>query len=326
MYLLVAFFLSVFLTLLIGKPFIRFLQKWQVGQVIRQSGPETHYSKKGTPTMGGLLIIVVMTLVVAPLGDWRNPLVLMGMATLWLFAGIGFLDDYAKLILKHSKGLASRYKYLLQSLFGLVIAVWFLHYFKSVGEPLFLSLPFTDHVIFLSPIAFVCLAYLVIVGASNAVNLTDGLDGLSILSIIPVAFGLGMLAFLHPNVAAREETLLCMTLIGAGLGFWWFNAYPATLFMGDVGALAFGAFFGFIAISLHMELALLIMGGIFVIETLSVILQVGSYRLRNKKRIFKMAPIHHHFELLGLHENKVVARFTLITTLLVLFGLYGFIH
>lgn len=326
MHLLAAFFLSVFLMLLIGKPFIRILQKWQIGQVIRQSGPESHYSKKGTPTMGGLLIILVMTAVMALLGDWHNPLILMGMLTLWLFAGIGFLDDYTKLILKHSKGLASRYKYLLQSLFGLVIAVWFLYYFSSVGKPLFVSLPFTEQVIFLSPIAFVFLAYLVIVGASNAVNLTDGLDGLSILSIIPVAFGLGVFAFLHPDLATREEALLCMTLVGAGLGFWWFNTYPATLFMGDIGALAFGALFGFIAISLQMELALLIMGGIFVIETLSVILQVASYRLRNKKRIFKMAPIHHHFELLGLHENKVVARFTLITLLLVLFGLYGFIH
>lgn len=276
--------------------------------------------------MGGLLIIVVMTVVIALFGNWHNPLMIMGMATLWLFAGIGFLDDYKKLILKHSKGLAARWKYFWQSVFALVIALWFYHYFKSIGDPLFVALPFTHHVVFLGPIAFVVLAYLVIVGASNAVNLTDGLDGLSILSIIPVAFGLGAFAFLHPNPAAREETLFCVSLIGTGLGFWWFNAYPASLFMGDVGALAFGALFGFIAISLQMELAFFIMGGIFVIETLSVILQVGSYRLRNKKRIFKMAPIHHHFELLGLHENKVVARFTLITLLLVLFGLYGFIH
>ncbi len=322
---MLSFIIAFLIMLIFGNQFIRLLQKWQAGQVIRKEGPESHYSKKGTPTMGGILIVCAITLATLLGGGWHYPLVTMALITLWLFAMIGFLDDYKKLILKHSKGLASRWKYFWQSIFSLALAFWFLHYFNSMGEMTSLILPFTHHVLILGPVGFVIFAYFVLTGSSNAVNLTDGLDGLAILSIMLVSIGFSFFTVMSGNPEVQGLLLICFAILGAGLGFWWFNGFPAGLFMGDVGSLALGALLGFMAIALHAELAWLIMGGIFVIETLSVILQVGSYKLR-KKRIFKMAPIHHHFELLGLTEPKIVTRFTIITLLLTVLAVYGFLH
>lgn len=323
-----AFFMAFFIVALLGNRFIEILQKWQIGQVIRKLGPESHYSKKGTPTMGGLLIIFAVVVSSLLFGNFYNPLVLLSLATLILFGAIGFYDDYKKLILKDSKGLSAKWKYFWQSLFSFLLAAWFIHYFKIEGRPLDLIIPFGHGAML--PIGtgvFVLFAYLALTGGSNAVNLTDGLDGLAILSIILVAFGLAAMLFLSASIPPKAQDLLPVlgALIGAGLGFWWLNGFPALLFMGDVGALGIGALLAFIAISIRVEFFLAIMCGVFIFETLSVILQVGSYRLRNKKRIFKMAPIHHHFELSGWPEPRVVARFTIMTVLLVVFALFAFL-
>lgn len=343
-----------------GPAVIRRLTALKIGQPIRGYGMESHLVKSGTPTMGGVLILICITVSTLLWADLSNRFVWIVLAVTLGFGAIGWVDDWRKVVHKDPEGMRSREKYFWQSVIGLLAALYlvfsisessnmrvlelFLNWVRSgfdVNLPpkAGLLLPFIKEVSYpLGVMGFVVLTYLVIVGSSNAVNLTDGLDGLAIMPVVMVGSALGVFAYVvgstvyskylfFPHISGAGELLIfCAAMAGAGLAFLWFNTHPAQVFMGDVGALAFGAFFGFIAISLHMELALLIMGGIFVIETLSVILQVGSYRLRNKKRIFKMAPIHHHFELLGLHENKVVARFTLITTLLVLFGLYGFIH
>ncbi len=322
-----AFFLAFFIVAFWGKRFIAALQKWQIGQVIRTLGPESHYSKKGTPTMGGLLIIFAMLISSAFFSNLKNPLVALSLITLVLFAAIGFYDDYKKLILKDTKGLASRWKYCWQSIFALVLAGWFYHYFHTQGWPTSLLIPFAHgYGLPLGGLAFVFLAYFTLAGSSNAVNLTDGLDGLAILSILLVSLGLAVMIGLNLSLPPETRGLLPVlaSLMGAGLGFWWLNGFPALLFMGDVGALGIGAFLAFVAISIQSELFFALMGGIFVIETLSVILQVGSYKLRHQKRIFKMAPLHHHFELSGWPEPRVVARFTIITTLLVVFSLFAF--
>lgn len=321
--LLIALLLPFILMLILGPSFIRLLQKWQIGQVIRKVGPEAHYSKKGTPTMGGLLIITAITLSLLLTTGWKSPLIWASLAVLWLFAAVGFIDDYQKLILKDSKGLSSRWKYCFQSVLSIGAALWLCHSFSEQGLPYVLHLPFWHHTLWIGPIGFVVLSYFVMTGASNAVNLTDGLDGLAIFSIILVSLGLGLIALFKANSPdSFQVALLCASLMGAGLGFLWFNGFPASLFMGDVGSIGLGALLGFIAIQLQAELAFFIMSGIFVVETLSVILQVSSYKLR-KKRIFKMAPIHHHFELLGLPEPKVVLRFSLVTFVLVMLALTG---
>lgn len=323
-----SFFLSFFLVTLSGTRFIAILQKWQIGQVIRKVGPESHYSKKGTPTMGGLLILFAIIVASLLFANLHNPLVTLSLITLVLFSAIGFYDDYKKLILKDSRGLSAKWKYFWQSAFALLLAFWFFHHYSFEGLSTGLLIPFAHgYALPLSAPLFIFLAYFTITGGSNAVNLTDGLDGLAILSIILVSLGLFALIALGSNLPAPVHDLLPVlaALIGSGLGFWWLNGFPALLFMGDVGALGIGAFLAFIAISIRAELFFAIMGGIFIIETLSVILQVGSYKLRNKKRIFKMSPIHHHFELSGWPEPRVVARFTIITALLVVFALFAFL-
>ena len=334
--LLVRCFLSgltaLILSLFLGKPNIALLKKLQMGQVIRTVGPESHLKKSGTPTMGGVLIIftiLVSTLLWANLQDiyvWVALLVLVG------FAAIGWADDYLKVVLKHHKGLASRWKYFWQSVLGIIAGVILYEMLNKTGD-VFLVIPFLhSHLIYVG-MGIVILSYLVIVGGSNAVNLTDGLDGLVIFPVILVAIGLGVFAFVSSNVTlantalvpfvpyAGEMAVISSAIVGAGLGFLWFNAHPAQMFMGDVGALALGALLGVIAIVVREEIILAIMGGIFVLETVSVILQVGSFKLRKGKRIFKMAPIHHHFELSGWAETKVVTRFWIITLVLVLIGL-----
>lgn len=323
-----AFFLAFFIVACSGPRFIRFLQKWQIGQVIRKEGPESHYSKKGTPTMGGLLILFAVVLSSLLFANLHSDLVSISLVTLVLFGAIGFYDDYKKLILKDSKGLSGKWKYFWQSVFSLIIAFWFYHYFSLEGMPLSLLIPFTHgYALALYSLVFVVLAYLTLAGGSNAVNLTDGLDGLAILSVLAVTFGLFLMISLDTGFSPEAYSLLPVlaSLLGAGLGFWWLNGFPALLFMGDVGALGIGAFLAFIAIAIRAELFLAIMGGVFIIETISVILQVGSYQLRNKKRIFKMAPIHHHFELGGMPEPRVVSRFTITTILLVVMALLGFL-
>jgi phospho-N-acetylmuramoyl-pentapeptide-transferase len=321
--------LSAFvLMLILGKPMIKWLQLAQIGQVIRTTGPESHFSKKGTPTMGGILIIIAITLSSLLFGNWHNPLLHLGLITLWLFGGIGFWDDYKKLILKHHHGLAARYKYLWQSVFALFLAFWFYHYLPPSPLASAIFLPFSGYLPL--GILIVPLIYFTLTGSSNAVNLTDGLDGLATMCIMGVALGLGVLALLEAQVlpahmlmpvsGALDLGILAAAIIGAGLGFLWFNTFPAQVFMGDVGALGLGALLGFIAIALQMELILVIMGGIFVIETLSVMVQVSSFKLR-KKRVFKMAPIHHHFELSGWPESRISMRFAIITVILVLIGI-----
>lgn len=323
-----AFFVAFFIISFTGNHFIAALQKWQIGQVIRKLGPESHYSKKGTPTMGGLLIIASIVISSLLFGNLHNPLVVLSLVTLVLFGAIGFYDDYKKLILKDSQGLSAKWKYFWQSLFSILIAAWFIHYFKSEGVSLDLLIPFGHGVMLpISTGLFLFFAYLALTGGSNAVNLTDGLDGLAILSIVLVGLGLMIMILVGSSLSIETRVFLPVlaALMGAGLGFWWLNGFPALLFMGDVGALGIGAFLAFIAISIRAEFFLVIMCGVFIMETLSVVLQVGSYKLRNKKRIFKMAPIHHHFELSGWPEPRVVTRFTILTALLVVFALFAFL-
>lgn len=322
--------ISAFVIMIIlGKPMIKYLQLAQIGQVIRTVGPESHFSKKGTPTMGGILIVVAITLSSLCFGDWHSALLLTGLATLWAYGAIGFWDDYKKLILKHHQGLAAKYKYFWQSVFAVLLAVWFYHYLQPLSFSTDIFLPFRGYVsigLLLLP-----LTYFTLVGSSNAVNLTDGLDGLASMSIMIVALGLGILALLKTTLFPQhlllnlpdvsQIAILAAAIIGASLGFLWFNSYPAQVFMGDVGSLGLGALLAYMAIALQMELILVIMGGIFVLETVSVMLQVSSFKLRNKKRIFKMAPIHHHFELMGCPEPRVVMRFSIASIILMLLGI-----
>jgi len=320
------------ISLLIGPWMIERLSRYQIGQVIREEGPQTHFKKAGTPTMGGLLILVAIlasTLLWADLGN-RFVWVVLGVTA--LFGLVGFWDDYLKLIKKNSKGLIARYKYFWQSVGGLAAALVLWHTAKSPADTT-LYLPFLKNFALpLGFVGFVVLTYLMIVGMSNAVNLTDGLDGLAIMPAVMVAAALGVFAYASGNAVfasylaipavpqAGELLIVCAALVGAGLGFLWFNTYPAQVFMGDIGALALGAALGTIAVIVRQELVVLVMGGIFVLETASVILQVASFKLTGK-RIFRMAPIHHHFELKGWAEPKVIVRFWIITFLLVLAGL-----
>jgi len=315
--------LSAFLIMLfLGKPTIALLQKLQMEQVIRTVGPKSHLKKAGTPTMGGCLMIIAIVIAVLLFSNLSTLTVWLVLIATIGFSAIGFSDDYLKVILKNNRGLRSRWKYFWQSVLGLVCAILFavvLHTDNSLTIPFArLALPMG--------LWSIVLYYFVIVGSSNAVNLTDGLDGLVSIPVLLVALGLGIFAYLSAQPSMSEMTVICGAIAGACLGFLWFNAYPAQMFMGDVGALALGAALGLIAIVIHQEIILAIMGGIFVLETLSVILQVGSFRLRKGKRIFKMAPIHHHFELAGLPETQVVIRFWIVTAILVVIGLLSLVY
>lgn len=319
------------IALLVGPYMIRKLASRQIGQMVRDDGPESHFSKAGTPTMGGALILVaiaVSTLLWADLGNryvWVVLIVTLG------FGVIGWIDDYKKIIHKDSRGLIARYKYFWQSVIGLCIAIY-LYFSSSNPVETQLLIPFVKNLLIeLGPL-YILLTYLVIVGSSNAVNLTDGLDGLAILPTVMVAGALGVFAYVtgHANFSqylqipyvsgVGELVVICAAFVGSGLGFLWFNTYPAQVFMGDVGALALGAGIGIIAVLVRQEIILFVMGGVFVMETISVILQVASYKLTGR-RIFKMAPIHHHFELKGWPEPRVIVRFWIITVVLVLVGL-----
>lgn len=320
------------ISLVIGPWMIARLSRYQIGQVIREEGPQTHFKKAGTPTMGGLLILVAILASTLLWADLRNRFVWVVLGVTALFGLVGFWDDYLKLIKKNSKGLIARYKYFWQSVGGLAAALVLWYTAKSPADTT-LYLPFLKNFALpLGFVGFVVLTYLMIVGMSNAVNLTDGLDGLAIMPAVMVAAALGVFAYASGNAVfasylaipavpqAGELLIVCAALVGAGLGFLWFNTYPAQVFMGDIGALALGAALGTIAVIVRQELVVLVMGGIFVLETASVILQVASFKLTGK-RIFRMAPIHHHFELKGWAEPKVIVRFWIITFFLVLAGL-----
>ncbi len=315
----------------VGPGMIRRLAKYQIGQVVRNDGPQSHLSKAGTPTMGGALILVAVFIATILWADLSNRFVWVTLFTIVAFGAIGWVDDWKKLIRKDPKGLRPKYKYFWQTVAGVAIAV-FLYMSAHTSAETTLIVPVFKNVVFDLGPWFVLLGYLVIVGSSNAVNLTDGLDGLAIMPTVLVAGALGIFAYLAghakfapylgiPYVAGAGEVLIfCGALVGAGLGFLWFNAYPAMVFMGDVGALALGAALGTVAVIVRQEIALFIMGGIFVMETVSVMLQVTSYKWRGK-RIFRMAPIHHHFELKGWPEPRIIVRFWIITLILVLVGL-----
>ena len=345
---------ALVISFLVGPRMIEWLTRMKIGQAVRDDGPQTHLAKAGTPTMGGALIlvsIVVTTLLWGNLGNrfvWVVLLVTLG------FGAVGWVDDWRKVVYRNPKGLSARAKLFWQSAIGLVAAIYLAFAISAPDNPQFLRLlvewvqsgfsvdlspradlivPFFKSVSYpLGVWGFIALTYFVIVGTSNAVNLTDGLDGLAIMPTVMVGGALGIFAYVignaifarylgFPNIpGAGELAVICGAIAGAGLGFLWFNAYPADVFMGDVGALALGAALGTIAVIVRQEIVLFIMGGVFVVETLSVMIQVISFKTRGK-RVFRMAPIHHHFELKGWKENQVVVRFWIITMLLVLFGL-----
>ena len=319
------------ISLLIGPAMIRKLNYYQIGQTVRGDGPESHLLKSGTPTMGGALILVAVGASTLLWSDLGNLYVWLVLLVILAFGAVGWVDDYRKVVENNPRGLPMRWKYCWLSLAGLGAA---LYLYLLVDSPVatVLYLPFFKTVTWQMGPLFVVLAYFVIVGASNAVNLTDGLDGLAILPTVLVGSALGIIAYLtgHSDFAeylqipyvsgSGELVVFCGAIVGAGLGFLWFNTYPAQIFMGDVGALALGAALGTVAVITRHEIVFFIMGGIFVLETVSVILQVASFKLTGK-RIFRMAPIHHHYELKGWPEPRVIVRFWIITVILVLFGL-----
>jgi len=322
---------ALFISLLIGPTLISYLGRYQIGQTIRSDGPQSHLAKAGTPTMGGLLIMISIAFSTLCWGDLENRYLWVVFLVTIGFGAIGWADDYRKVVRKDANGLVPRWKYFWQSLVGLAAAVVLYLYASSPAETLLL-IPFLKSTSIELGWLFVIFSYFVIVGSSNAVNLTDGLDGLAILPTVMVAAALAIFAYAtgHVRFAAYldipyvpgvgEMCVFCGTIVGAGLGFLWFNTYPAQVFMGDIGALALGAALGVIAVIIRQEIALFIMGGVFVMETVSVILQVASFKLTGR-RIFAMAPLHHHFELKGWPEPRVIVRFWIITFILVLIGL-----
>ncbi len=343
------------ISFLAGPAMIRKLAAYKIGQAVRNDGPQTHLTKAGTPTMGGALILVSIGVTTLLWADWSNRFVWIVLLVTLGFGAIGWVDDYRKVVHRNPKGLSAKEKYLWQSLVGVFAAVYlafavpapgnahvwdlFMQWVQSgfsMGLPqqADLIVPFFKTVAYpLGVFGFIVLTYFVIVGTSNAVNLTDGLDGLAIMPAVMVGGALGIFAYvsgnavfakylLIPNIpGAGELAVFCGALVGAGLGFLWFNAYPAEVFMGDVGALALGAALGTVAVIVRQEIVLFIMGGVFVAETVSVMLQVLYFKATGGRRIFRMAPLHHHYELGGWKETQVVVRFWIITIMLVLFGL-----
>lgn len=324
---LTAFLISI----VFGGRMIKMLQYKQMGQFVRDDGPQSHLKKQGTPTMGGVLILFAIGVATLLWCNLSNVYVWICVLVTGGFGYVGFIDDYRKLIKKDPNGLRAKEKYALQSLVGIIAAVWL---YAIADQPIntALSFPILKDLMLPLGLLFIPWVFLVLTGASNAVNLTDGLDGLAIMPTILVASGLGIYAYVvgHHHFAeylhmpfvkgSGEMAIICGAIAGAGLGFLWFNAHPALVFMGDVGALALGGLLGIIAVVIRQEFVLAIMGGIFVLETVSVALQVTSYKLTGK-RIFRMAPIHHHFELKGWPESRVTVRFWIITVVLVLVGL-----
>ncbi len=345
---------ALVISFVIGPRMIDWLTRMKIGQSVRDDGPQTHLAKAGTPTMGGALILVAILVTTLLWGDLGNRFVWVVLLVTAGFGAIGWIDDYRKVVHRNPKGLSARAKFLWQSVLGLLAAVYLAFAVAAPDNAQFAKLfgdwvrsgfavdlparadlivPFFKTVSYpLGVLGFMALTYFVIVGTSNAVNLTDGLDGLAIMPTVMVGGALGVFAYVCGNAVfarylqfpyipgAGEVAVICGAIAGAGLGFLWFNAYPAEVFMGDVGALALGAALGTIAVIVRQEIVLFVMGGVFVVETLSVMVQVVSFRLTGR-RVFRMAPIHHHYELKGWKENQVVVRFWIVTMLLVLFGL-----
>jgi phospho-N-acetylmuramoyl-pentapeptide-transferase len=345
---------ALVISFLIGPRMISWLTRMRIGQSVRNDGPQTHLTKAGTPTMGGALILVSIAVTTLLWADLDNRFVWVVLLVTLGFGAVGWVDDWRKVVARNPKGLSARAKFFWQSMIGIVAAVYlafsvsapnnatFGHLFLAWVESGFsaglspkadLIVPFFKTMSYpLGVWGFMALSYFVIVGTSNAVNLTDGLDGLAIMPTVMIGAALGIFAYVSGNAifarylgfphipGAGELAVICGAIGGAGLGFLWFNAYPADVFMGDVGALALGAALGAIAIIVRQEIVLFIMGGVFVVETLSVMIQVASFKTTGR-RVFRMAPLHHHYELKGWKENQVVVRFWIITMLLVLFGL-----
>jgi len=319
------------MALLVGPAMIRRLTALHISQTVRDDGPQSHLIKAGTPTMGGAMILIAITMSTLLWGELSNYYVWLVLLVTLSFGLVGGVDDYRKLVLKNTTGLPPRYKFLWQALIA-IIAALFLYFTAGTLIETQLVVPFFKNIVISLGWFFPILAFFVIVGSSNAVNLTDGLDGLAIVPIVMVGGALGIFAYASGNInyseylsipyvpGVGEIAVFCGALVGAGLGFLWFNAYPAQVFMGDVGALGLGAALGVAAVIVRQELVLFIMGGLFVVETISVVLQVASFKLFGK-RIFRMAPLHHHFELKGWPEPKVIVRFWIITVVLVLCGL-----
>ena len=323
---------ALIMTFMVGPAMIRRLTSYKIGQAVRDDGPKTHLPKAGTPTMGGALILVSVVITTLLWADLENRFVWVVLAVTIGFGVIGWVDDYRKVVHRNPKGLSARAKFFWQSVVGLTAACA-LAFTTNLPQQTEFIVPFFKNIAYpLGVWGFIMLTYLVIVGTSNAVNLTDGLDGLAIMPTVMIASALGVFAYVAGNAVfarylvfphipgAGELAVFCGALAGAGLAFLWFNAYPAEVFMGDVGALALGAALGAVAVIVRQEIVLFIMGGVFVVETLSVMLQVASFKLTGK-RIFRMAPLHHHYELKGWKENQVVVRFWIITMMLVLIGL-----
>jgi len=323
---------ALIISFLIGPYMIRSLTMRKIGQSVRDDGPESHLIKAGTPTMGGALILIAVLVTTLLWADLSNRYVWVVLLTTLGFGVIGWVDDYRKVILRNSKGLSAASKLAWQSVIALIVAGYLVST-AELPQHTELIVPFFKEVaVPLGIFSFILLTYLVIVGSSNAVNLTDGLDGLAIMPTVMVSGALAIFAYLAghaifakylgiPHIPnAGELSVFCGALAGAGLAFLWFNTYPAEVFMGDVGALALGAALGVVAVIVRQEIVLAIMGGVFVMEALSVMLQVALYKLTNR-RVFRMAPLHHHYELKGWKENQVVVRFWIITIILVLIGL-----
>ena len=318
-------------SLVVGPPVIAWLTRLKMGQTVRDNGPKTHLSKSGTPTMGGVMILISISLSTLLWADLSSRFIWILLLVLVGFGLIGWVDDYRKIVQKNSRGLASRWKYFWQSVLGLAISI-VLYVTATSPVETQLIVPFFKDIAMPLGLGFIVLSYFVIVGSSNAVNLTDGLDGLAILPTVLIGGALGLFAYAsgHAHFATYlaipyvpgvgEVVIFCAALVGAGLGFLWFNTYPAQVFMGDVGALALGAALGVIAVMVRQELVLFIMGGVFVMETISVMIQVGYFKM-TRKRIFRMAPLHHHFELKGWPEPRVIVRFWILTVIFVLCGL-----
>ena len=323
---------ALVISFMIGPAMIRKLAAYKIGQAVRDDGPQTHLIKTGTPTMGGALILVSIVITVLLWGDLQNRFVWIVLWVMLAFGAIGWVDDYRKVVERKPKGVSAKVKFFWQSVVGLAAACYIAFSTNLPAQTEFI-LPFFKQVAYpLGAVGFITMTYFVIVGTGNAVNLTDGLDGLAIMPTVMIGSALGVFAYVAGNAVfskylgfpyipgAGELAVICGAIAGAGLAFLWFNAYPAEVFMGDVGALALGAALGAIAVIARQEIVLFIMGGVFVVETLSVMLQVASFKLTGK-RIFRMAPLHHHYELKGWKENQVVVRFWIVTMMLVLVGL-----
>ncbi|HEX4331168.1 MAG TPA: phospho-N-acetylmuramoyl-pentapeptide-transferase [Usitatibacter sp.] len=323
---------SLAISFIVGPAMIRRLTTYKIGQAVRDDGPQSHLIKTGTPTMGGALILVSVAITTILWADLANRYVWIVLLTTLGFGIVGWVDDWRKVVHRNPKGLSAKSKFFWQSVIA-IAAVTYLAYSAKLPQQTELIVPFFKTIsIPLGAVGFVILGYFVVVGTSNAVNLTDGLDGLAIMPTVMIASALAIFAYVSGNAVfakylgfplisgSGELAVVCGAMAGAGLAFLWFNAYPAEVFMGDVGALALGAALGMVALVVRQEIVLLIMGGVFVVETLSVIIQVASFKLTGR-RVFRMAPLHHHYELKGWKENQVVVRFWIITMMLVLFGL-----